>query len=228
MAKTQDELKREVAEASLAYVREGMMVGLGSGSTAEIMVRALGRRVQAGLRLAGAVVTSPATGRVAAEHGIEVRALEDVDHIDVTIDGADEVDPDLQLIKGGGGQHLHEKVVAAASDRLVIIVDASKLVARLGAFRVPVEVVPMATRFVQRQIAELGGAAEVRMRDGAPFITTERNRILDCDFGPIDEPAALARALSDVPGAVEHGLFVDLADVVIVGRPDGVETLERT
>lgn len=227
MATGKEELKQQVAEACLVHVEPGMMLGLGSGSTAELMVHALGRKVQDGLQLKGAVVTSPATGAIAEQYGITLHTLAQVDRIDLTIDGADEVDPDLQLIKGGGGQHLHEKIVAAASEQLLIIVEDSKLVDRLGAFTVPVEVIEAALPLIEREVAELGGRSKLRMKGDAPFTTTERNRILDCDFGLIDEPAALARALADLPGVVEHGLFIDLADRAMVARPDGVETLER-
>lgn len=225
---SQDDLKQAVAEASLDYVEPGMWLGLGSGSTAERMVHALGARVQAGLSLAGVVSSSPRTAEIARGYGLEPTPLSEVDQLDLTIDGADEVDPNLDLIKGGGGQHLHEKILAAASERLLILVDESKLVERLGAFRVPLEVVPVAERLVRRRVEELGGEARRREVNGEAFRTTEHNLVLDCDFGLLDEPAALARALSDLPGAVEHGLFIGMTHRVLVARPSGVETITPT
>ena len=205
-----------------------MCVGLGSGSTAEVMTHLLGERVRdEGLALSGAVATSVATREIAASYGLPLKTLDEVEGLDVVIDGADEVDPNLDLLKGGGGAHLHEKIVASAARRMVVIVDGSKLVERLGAFRLPLEVIEAARRPVTRAVAELGGEVELRVRDGAPFRTQEGNLILDGDFGLIEEPAALARALSEIPGLVEHGLFVDMADVVLVGRGGDVETLRR-
>jgi len=224
---SQDSLKQRVAEASLEYVRPGMRLGLGSGSTAELMAHALGKRMQQGLQIEAVVPTSTRTEQIAQSYGMPICTLDDVEGLDLTIDGADEVDPELNLIKGGGGQHLHEKIVAEASATLVIIVDASKCVDQLGAFAVPVEVIPSAVRTVGRQILELGGSFSLRGGLEAPYVTLEQNRILDCDFGLIEEPAALARALSEISGIVEHGLFIDLADVVLVGRDDAVEKIER-
>ena len=221
------ENKRLAAEASLAFVEPGMWVGLGSGSTAELMVHALGARVQAGLHLAGAVPTSARTKELAASYGIPLGTLDDVDELDLVIDGAAEADPELNLIKGGGGQLLHEKIVAAASRQMVVIADASKVVDVLGAFRLPVEIIEAARRPLIRQLRELGGEPVLRQAGGGAYRTLEGNLILDCDFGPIDEPSALARALADLPGVVEHGLFVDLADVLLVGRDGGVDILRR-
>lgn len=228
MQAPQNSLKQRVAEASLDYIKPGMWVGLGSGSTAELMVTALGEKMKEGFRLAGVVPTSANTKRIALSYGMPVRTLDDVERLDVTIDGADEVDSQLDLIKGGGGQHLHEKIIAAASDQLVIIVDGSKMVQQLGAFMVPVEVIPMASVPVARQIRELGGDPVMRTRGAEPYVTLEGNRILDCDFGLIEEPAGLARALKELPGVVEHGLFIELADIVLVGRNDAVETILRS
>ncbi len=224
----QNSLKQRVAEASLDYVKSGMWVGLGSGSTAELMVHALGEKMKEGFRLAGVVATSANTQKIALSYGMPVRTLDDVETLDVTIDGADEVDTQLDLIKGGGGQHLHEKIVAVASQKLVIIVDDSKMVQNLGAFTVPVEVIPVALLPVSRQIRELGGNPVPRSQGTEPYLTLEGNRILDCDFGLIEEPAGLARALQELPGMVEHGLFIDLADVILVGRGDLVETILRS
>jgi ribose 5-phosphate isomerase A len=223
----QAENKRLAAEACLGFVRPGMWLGLGSGSTAELMVHALGAQVQDGLQLAGAVPTSARTKDLAASYGIPLATLDDVDELDLVIDGADEADPQLNLIKGGGGQLLHEKIVAAASRQMVVIADASKLVDVLGAFRVPVEIIEAARRPLLRQMRELGGEPTLRLAGGAAYRTLEGNLILDCDFGPIEEPDALARALADLPGVVEHGLFVGMADVLVVGRDGGVDVLRR-
>lgn len=227
MPSAQSSVKQRVAEASLEHVQPGMCVGLGSGSTAELMVHALGAKMKAGFQIAAVVPTSARTKEIAASYGMPVRTLDEVEQLDITIDGADEVDPELNLIKGGGGQHLHEKIVAEASRTLLIIVDASKLVEHLGAFPVPVEVIPSAVAPVCRRILELGGEPRLRMQGGTPYVTLENNRILDCDFGPIEEPAGLARALGEIAGVVEHGLFIDLADLVLVGRDDAVQTISR-
>ena len=219
--------KRRAAERSLDFVVNGMTLGLGSGSTSEVMVELLGQRVQQGLQVRGAVPTSKATRAIAERYGIPITTLDETPHLDLTIDGADECDRELSLIKGGGGALLHEKIVAAASTQVVIIVDAGKLVEHLGAFRLPVEVVPFALGPVSRRLAALGGRPVRRERDGAPFVTQESNYILDCDFGAITDAAHLAARLSTIPGVVEHGLFVNLADVVVVGRGETTELLVK-
>jgi ribose 5-phosphate isomerase A len=219
--------KAAAAEAAVADVRDGMLVGLGSGSTAAHAVRAVGRRVAQGLRIE-CVATSRATESLARAAGLTVRPFEDVARLDLTIDGADEIDPQLRAIKGGGGALLREKVVAAASDRVSIIVDSSKPVARLGAFPLPVEVLPFAHAWVMRVLAGLGGAATRRQgADGSPYRTDQGNLIVDAAFGRIEDPAALALRLSQVPGIVEHGLFLDEIDTVFVGRPGGVDVHRR-
>ncbi|MCA9552649.1 MAG: ribose-5-phosphate isomerase RpiA [Myxococcales bacterium] len=217
--------KRLAAEAALGFVQPGMWLGLGSGSTAELMVHALGAQVQEGLQIAGAVPTSARTREIAASYGIPLCTLDDVDELDLVIDGADEADPELNLIKGGGGQLLHEKIVAAASRQMVVIADSSKVVSVLGAFKLPVEIIEAARRPLIRQIGELGGEPTLRQSGGGAYRTLEGNLILDCDFGPIEEPAGLARALADLPGVVEHGLFVGMADVLLVGRDGGVDVI---
>ncbi len=220
--------KWAAAARSLDYVRAGQIVGLGSGSTAALMVELLGERVRAGLDVRG-VATSAATQRLADAAGIPLLPLEQVTRLDLTIDGADEVDPDLQLIKGGGGALLHEKIVASASERLIIIVDSSKLVARLGRFALPVEVVPAAWRLLAEKLKVLGCTPTLRLRAGGSdhFVTAEGNHILDCAFGAIGDPPRLARSLADMPGVVEHGLFIDMVDLVIVGRGSATEVLRR-
>lgn len=219
--------KKHAAARSLDFIEDGMAVGLGTGSTAAYAVRLLGERVRAGLAVT-AVATSRATEALARECGIPLTSLEDVTRLDITIDGADEVDGELRLIKGGGGALLREKIVAAASDRFVVVVDSGKLVARLGAFDLPVEVVPFAWRVVAEKIEATGCLPALRAGDAnKPFVTDEGNYILDCAYGAIEEPEALARRLDGTTGIVDHGLFLDMADTVVVGRGDSVEIIAR-
>ena len=222
-----DAEKRCAAEAAVAYVEDGMTLGLGTGSTAAHAVRLLAERVRAGLKVRG-VPTSRATQALAEACGVPLATLDDVSRLDLTIDGADEVDPDLALIKGGGGALLREKIVASVSDRLVIVVDSAKLVERLGAFDVPVEVTPFASKVVAHAILGIGGRPRLRRADsGAPFVTDEGNHVLDCAYGGIDDARALAASLDAIVGVVEHGLFLDMADIVVVGRAGGAEVIER-
>ncbi len=219
--------KRRAAERSLDYVEDGMVLGLGTGSTAAHLVRLLGARVRDGLRVQG-VPTSRATEALAAEFGIPLVGFDRVTRIDLTIDGADEIDANLDLIKGGGGALLREKIVASVSDRYLIIADESKLVPRLGAFALPVEVTPFALAVVTARL-EAEGAKPVLRRgpDGDAMVTDEGHHLLDCAYGAITDAAALARALTGIVGVVEHGLFVGMADVAVIGRDDGVEVIER-
>jgi ribose 5-phosphate isomerase A len=222
-----DAEKAAAAEAAVAEVRTGMLVGLGSGSTAAHAVRAVGRLAAQGLRV-DCVATSSATEALARSIGLTVRPFDTIARVDLTIDGADEIDPAFRAIKGGGGALLREKVVAAASDRVSIVVDASKPVARLGAFPLPVEVLPFAAAWVTRALTELGGAPALRHGpDGAPFRTDQGNLIFDTAFGPIEDVPALASRLSQVPGIVEHGLFIDEIDTLFIGRAAGVEVVRR-
>lgn len=222
-----DDEKQAVARASLRFVRDGDTVGLGSGSTATYAVRFLGERVQAGLKIVG-IPTSNQTKELAASLGIPLSSLDRTAEIDVTIDGADEVDPQLSLIKGGGGALLHEKIVASASRRLVIIVDSSKQVARLGNFPVPLEVITFAQALVRRKVEALGASVKVRLNaNGSAFLTDEGHHILDCHFSAIPDVSALARRLSDMPGIVEHGLFVDMATTVLVAEGKEIIELHR-
>lgn len=209
--------KIEAAEKSLAFVQPGMVVGLGSGSTAAEMVRLLGARVRGGLQIRG-VPSSEATAALAREVGVPLVGLADVDALDVTIDGADEVDPNGELIKGRGGALLREKVIASASRKLVIIVDDTKRVPVLGArMPVPVEVTPFAVPVVDRALTAMGAAVARRAAaDGSPYVTDGGNQILDCRFGPIADPATLGARLKAMVGVVEHGLFVGFAPTVIV------------
>jgi ribose 5-phosphate isomerase A len=185
------------------------------------------RRVAQGLRVE-CVATSRATEALARSVGLTVRPFDDIARLDLTIDGADEVDPALRAIKGGGGALLREKVVAAASDRVSIIVDSSKPVARLGAFPVPIEVLPFAGAWVMRALTELGGTAMRRHGpDGSPFRTDQGNFFVDTAFGPIEDALGLAAHLAQVPGIVEHGLFLDEIDTVFIGRAGGVDVRRR-
>jgi ribose 5-phosphate isomerase A len=224
---TNDLEKEAAARASLRFVREGDIVGLGTGSTAAYTVRFLGEQVRAGLKIRG-IPTSVQTKELAARVGIPLATLDEFQEIDVTIDGADEFDPQLHLIKGGGGALLREKIIASASRQVVIIADSSKQIAVLGKFPLPVEVIPFAQPLLARRIAALGASVKLRQdRNGNPIVSDEGHHILDCSFGQIPDPPALARQLSDMPGVVEHGLFIDLATVVLVAKGENVTEFRR-
>src|SRR5690349_1703319 len=200
-----NENEKELAgRASIRFVKDGDGVGLGTGSTAIHMVRAIGERVKAGLKIMG-IPTSVRTRELPVSLGIPLTTLDEHPSIDVTIDGADEIDPKLCLIKGGGGALLREKIVASASKKMVVIADSSKVVPVLGKFPLPVEIIPFARAVVERKVAALGAEIKLRTKlDGSAFITDERHHILDCSFGQIADPPALARALHEIPGVVEH------------------------
>jgi ribose 5-phosphate isomerase A len=218
-----DREKEVAARAAVALVEDGMALGLGTGSTAARFVRLLGERVRAGLRVRAAA-TSAATAQLAAREGIAIAPLDELAPLDLAVDGADELDGQLRLIKGGGGALLHEKIVAAAARRFVIIADSQKVVATLGAFPLPVEVVPFGWREVARRIEALGGRPELR---GAPFVTDGGHYILDCSFGAIADPGRLARALDEMVGVVEHGLFLAMAERALIGVGERVEERVR-
>ncbi|MCG6112513.1 MAG: ribose-5-phosphate isomerase RpiA [Paracoccus sp.] len=229
MALTQaDPAKLAAARAAVALVEDGMRLGLGTGSTASVMVRVLAERVAAeGLSLRCAA-TSKATADLAESLGLRIESLDDIGWLDMTIDGADEVDPHLHLIKGGGAAHLREKVVAAASDRMVVIADPGKVVEVLGAFPLPVEVLEFGFETTRKLIRRALEALELgdhdvlqRLRGSDAVVTDEGNLILDLHLGAIPDPVALARALSGIPGVVEHGLFLGMCDLAIIGREDG-------
>lgn len=220
--------KQAAGKRAADLVEDGQVVGLGSGSTARRMVQALGRRVDAeDLDVVG-VPTSEATAKAAREVGIPLTTLEDEPVIDLTLDGADEVDPDLQLIKGLGGALVREKIVAAASRRLVVLVDPRKLVDRLGErSRLPVEVVRFGHASTARRLAAIA-PARLRRQDGEPFVTDNGNVIYDLDVGDgIPDPRKLAAELAAMPGVVDHGLFLDMAEAVVVGRSDGSAEMRR-
>ncbi len=236
MSDLQDRMKEAVAAAAVEQIRDGMVVGLGSGSTAALMIRGLGEKLRQGEFSDIVGVTTSFQGEVlAAELGIPLMSLNAVSRIDLAIDGADEVDPAFQLIKGGGACHVQEKLVARRADRFVVVVDATKLVERLNlGFLLPVEVLPGAWRQVKDELAAMGGRSELRMavRKAGPVVTDQGNLVLDVAFeGGIAEPAALEAAINNIPGVLENGLFVNLADQVRVGEIDagvpGVRDLVR-
>ena len=206
-----------------------MKLGLGSGTTARLFVDLVGERVKAGLDV-HCVATSEATAAQAKALGIPLGTLDEIPELDLTVDGADQVDPKLRLIKGGGGALLREKIVASASKRMAVIADSTKLVPELGAFPLPIEVVPFGLAATRRHIesafAELGLAGPMRLRgESSPFVTDGGHYILDCSLGAIAEPEALSQILSSIPGVVEHGLFIGLARTAIIAGDKGVEVL---
>mgnify|MGYP001433258707 FL=1 len=236
MSDLQTQMKQAVAEAAVAHIRDGMVVGLGSGSTAALMIQGLGARLAAGQLHDIVGVTTSFQGEVlAAELGIPLRALNAIDRIDLAIDGADEVDPSFQLIKGGGACHVQEKLVADRAERFIVVVDSTKLVQCLNLdFLLPVEVLPGAWVQVQSRLKSMGGVAELRMatRKAGPVVTDQGNLVLDVRFeAGISDPIALERDINNLPGVLENGLFVNLADEVLVGEINdgvaGVRSLER-
>ena len=226
---TSEELKRQAAERAVEAIQSGMVVGLGTGSTAVHAVRRLGALLAEGRlqRIIG-IPTSEATARAARQAGIPLGTLDDHPSVDIAIDGADEIDPQLNLIKGLGGALLREKIVAAAARRLIIMADDSKRVDQLGTRApVPVEVVPFARRPAADYLASLGARVVERRRDGQPFITDEGNVILDCHFPGLPNPGEIAQLIRAQPGVVEHGLFLGMASEAVVAGVRGVFILER-
>ena len=228
-----DQLKRQAAARALDFVRDGMKLGLGTGSTAKHFVELLGERVRAGLNVIG-VPTSETTRADALRCGIALTTLDDIDRLDLTVDGADEIDPALNLIKGGGGALLREKIVAAASDRMIVIADESKCVEALGRFPLPIEVVPFGLAATQRAMAGafaqtgVSGRMVVRKsRDGHVFVTDGGHWIVDAHLGRIVDAPRLAGLLTAIPGVVEHGLFVGLASLAMLAGPEGIRVFER-
>jgi ribose 5-phosphate isomerase A len=228
-----DSYKRTAAARAIDFVRSGMRLGLGTGSTAQHFVELLGERVRAGLDVI-AVPTSEATRAQAARLGIALATLDDLPELDLTVDGADEIAPDLTLIKGGGGALLREKIVAAASARMIVIADESKFVDVLGRFPLPVEITPFGAaatcRSVEAAAARAGSSGPVRLRrdrDGHAFVTDGGHWLLDAQLGRIADPPALADSLAAIPGVMEHGLFIGLAQTAILAGPAGVRLLER-
>jgi len=228
-----DQLKREAAARALEEVRDGMRLGLGTGSTAKHFVELLGMRVRDGLKVVG-VPTSEVTRHDAERWGIPLTTLDDIDRLDLTVDGADEIDPALNLIKGGGGALLREKIVAAASDRMIVIADDSKWVDVLGRFPLPIEVNPFALAATRRAIAgacaECGVSGQMVLRkagDGHVFVTDGGHWIIDAHLGQIVDVPHLADRLSAIPGVVEHGLFIGLAGMAVLASAQGIRVVER-
>lgn len=218
---TKDETKKLAAVQAVHYLKPGMTIGIGTGSTVYWFIQELGKMVKQGFTCQ-CVPTSAATNEMAVELGIPMIVLNDVDAIDMTVDGADEIDPRLNLIKGGGGALLQEKMVAAASGKLVIIADSSKYVQQLGAFPLPLEVIPYGWKQVQRRLQSSHGiVSALRIKDGQAFITDHGHYILDLAAGAIKDAAALAVVLNAIPGVVENGLFIGMAAAAIIASPDG-------
>ena len=223
MSDLQDRMKQAVAAAATEQIQSGMVVGLGSGSTAALMIQALGAKLKSGELSDVVGVTTSFQGEVlAAELGIPLKSLNAIERIDLAIDGADEVDPAFQLIKGGGACHVQEKLVAVRADRFVVVVDSTKMVDTLNlGFLLPVEVLPGAWRQVQTQLAAMGGDAQLRMavKKAGPVVTDQGNLVLDVKFaGGISDPAGLEAAINNLPGVLENGLFVNITDQVLVGE----------
>ena len=217
-----DDDKKAAAVAAVAEVRDGMLVGLGTGSTAAFAIRALGERVAAGLAVR-AVVTSDASGQLARQVGIPVLDFADIARVNLTIDGADEIDARCFAIKGAGGAMLREKIVAASSARMIVIADGSKQVDRIGAAKLPVEVLPFARGYVERVLTDLGGAPVMRDK----YRTDQGNLVIDCNFATLEDPRATAALLAAIPGILGHGLFLDEVDAAYIATNGVVTRLER-
>lgn len=215
-------MKQQVGKAAAERVKSGSIVGLGTGSTTAYAIQFIGERIQSGeLTDIKGIPTSFQAEVLAKQYGVPLTTLDEVDHIDVAIDGADEVDPNKNLIKGGGAAHTREKVVDALADQFIVVVDSSKIVDKLGStFLLPVEVLPMAMTPVMRAISKLGGKPELRMgvKKAGPVITDQGNFVIDVKFDSIDNPAELEKTLNNLPGVLENGLFVGVTDVVLIGE----------
>ncbi len=223
MLDLQSQMKEAVANAAVDLIQDGMVLGLGSGSTAALMIKALGHKISIGELKDIVGVTTSFQGEVlAAELGIPLKGLSSVSSIDLAIDGADEVDPSFQLIKGGGACHVQEKLVASIAKKFVIVVDSSKIVKRLNlGFKLPVEVLPTAWHLVRNKLNDLGGTSELRMatKKAGPIVTDQGNLVLDVIFeGGIDDPKLIESRINNIPGVLENGLFIDLANEVLVGE----------
>ena len=230
MPAAQDDLKIKAGLRAAAMVEDGTLLGLGTGSTVYHFLVELSRRIKnEGLKVAG-VPTSRDTQAIAAKLSIPLTNLNENPALDMDVDGADEVDPDLNVIKGGGGAHVQEKIVAKASRRFVVVVDEGKLSKALGTrCPVPVEVIPLAVPAVTRRICELDGTSLIRTAaNGCPFVTDNGNWILDCRFGPIAKPAALESELKEITGVIDSGIFADMADTLVVGAPAGAYLRKRS
>ena len=215
------------AEEAVKYVKSGMTLGLGSGSTVDWMLRKLGERVKEGLQIQG-IPSSKKTEKLARELGIPLIDFTSTTHIDLAIDGADEIDSSLNLIKGGGGSLVREKVVDACADELIIIADASKIVSQLGSFPLPIEVLPFGFEVTAENIRKLGGVPTLRRKDNQIFVSDNGNYIIDCSFGPIDDAVSLHEKLIQLVGVIDTGIFAGMADKVIVARNGEIELYTRT
>ncbi len=213
-------MKKIAAERAVEYVKDGMWVGLGTGSTALWAIRAIAQKVQEGMQIK-AIATSKQSELLALELGVQIFTFADTDHLDITIDGADEVDDNLDLIKGGGGALLREKIVGSATNFYIIIADENKRVKILGSFPLPVEVVKFGYQQTVKLLEKLGCTTRLRKTEAEPFITDNGNYIFDCSFGAIPNPKSLHQEINAIPGVVDNGLFIDMADVVIIGKSDG-------
>jgi ribose 5-phosphate isomerase A len=224
---TQDEAKRMAARRAVEFVEDGMSLGLGSGTTSAIFIEELGARVKAGLKVRG-IATSAASQRLAESLSIPITNFDETPELDLAIDGADEVGPELALIKGGGGALLREKIVESAAKKFIVIADSTKLVHHLGRFPLPVEVIKMALPIVTRKLQALDLNPKLRHRpDGSPYITDENNYILDCSCGEIHDPEKTAADIRSIPGVVEHGLFLNMASLALIAGDQGVTEVGR-
>ena len=223
----QEEMKKRAAEKAVQYIEDGMIIGLGTGSTVDFAIKKIGEMVRGGLNIQG-ISTSLKTKKLATELKIPLIELDDRTEIDITIDGADEVDSNLNLIKGGGGALTREKIIAYHSRKVIIIVDETKIVKGLGCdCSLPVEVTRFGWLATKKTLEDLGCTVELRRIMDEAFITDNQNYIVDCDFGKIADPEALEKEINNIPGVLENGLFIGLADEVIVGSKQGMMTLER-
>ncbi|MEH7246096.1 ribose-5-phosphate isomerase RpiA [Neobacillus niacini] len=219
--------KKEVGEKAVEYVKDGMVVGLGTGSTVFYTITKLGQLVQQGLSIKG-VPTSEQTKQLAIELGIPIVSFDEIEQIDVAIDGADELDPELNLIKGGGGALLREKIIARAAKTLIVVADSTKNVDTLGTFPLPIEVVPFGYEMTVKQIKDLGGSPKLRQKNGTPYLTDNGNFIIDSSFQEITHPRELEKSLNLTPGVVDNGLFVGMADIVITIKDKKLTTISRS
>jgi ribose 5-phosphate isomerase A len=226
MTKNIEKERELAAKEAVKYIRDNQIVGLGTGGTASYAIRAIGELVKQGLRIQG-IPTSDKTRELAESLNIPLVNINSVNAIDVTIDGADEFDENLVLIKGGGGALLREKIVASLTKDEIIIVDSLKKVAVLGKFKLPIEVIPFASSYVLSQVKLLNGAGKIRMAGNATFITDQGNHIIDADFGEISDPTSLSDKLNGITGVVEHGLFINLTSKVIMGNENEVITFSK-
>lgn len=221
MTKNIEKERELAAKEAVKYIKDNQIVGLGTGGTASYAIREIGEMIKKGLRIQG-IPTSDKTRELAESLNIPLVNINTVSVIDITIDGADEFDENLILIKGGGGALLREKIVASLSREEIIIADSTKKVDVVGKFKLPIEIIPFASSYVLSQLKLLNGAGKIRMAAGVPFITDQGNHIIDADFGLIIDPVSLSGKLNDITGVVEHGLFINLASKVIMGSDEGV------